>query len=163
VNRVPEDEPEPLDVGEDDDLPLRWYVIAAFMIAVIAGFVGAVLLSVLWFATCHDNHPGSVYVAGDSRRAMVCESGHGVAGLLVAAGWVAGFALATYALVRWRRGRVARLLLSGLLVAPMALPVLAFGGLSLTSTECPGEKVRAYQEWVDQGSKGSPPFECRTF
>ena len=123
----------------------------------------AVLLSVLWFATCGDHHPGSTYVAGDSQRALACESGHGVAGALVAVGWIAGFALATYALVRWQRGRIARLLLSGLLMTPLALPALVFGGLSLTSSDCSGDKQRAYKEWVDDGSKGAAPYECRNF
>src|SRR4051812_39545421 len=106
----------------DDDLPLRWWVIAAFMTVAIAGFVVAVLLSALWYSTCYDHHPGSIYVAEDSHRALACESGHGAAGALVGAGWLVGFALATLALVRWRRGRMAHVVLSALLLTPLALP-----------------------------------------
>ena len=42
----------------DEDLPLRWWVIAAFMTVAIGGFVVAVLLSVLWYSTCDDHDPG---------------------------------------------------------------------------------------------------------
>jgi hypothetical protein len=148
---------------EDDELPLRWWVIAAFMTVAIGGFVVAVLLSVLWYATCGDHHPGSVYVAGDSHRALACESGHGAAGALVGVGWVIGFLLATLALIRWRRGRLAHVVLSALLLTPLALPALAYGGLSLTSRDCSAEKQRAYEAWVEGGSKGTAPFNCRTF
>ena len=148
---------------DDDELTLRWWVIATFMAVAIGGFVVAVLLSVSWYSSCHDHHPGSTYVAADSHRAFACESGHGAAGALVGAGWVIGFVLATVALVRWRRGRLAHVVLSVLLATPLALPALAFEGLSLTSRDCSPDKQRAYEAWVDGGSKGTAPFNCRTF
>jgi hypothetical protein len=151
------------ELDHDDELPLRWWVIAAFMVVVVVGFAIAVLLSALWYSTCYDHHPGSVYVAVDSPRAQACESGHRLAGGLVGAGWVAGFVLATLALVRWRRGGAARVVLGALLLTPLVLPAAAYGGLSMTSRDCSPDKQRAYQAWVDEGGKGTAPYDCRTF
>ena len=90
---VPETEPETepeirVDVDDEDDAddqPLRWYVIAAFMLAVVAGFGLAVLLTgdlVQRLPRGH-RHRQSTSFAGDSTRATLCESGHGAAGLLI--------------------------------------------------------------------------------
>jgi len=152
-----------LDELEDDDEPLRWYVIAAFMVAVVAGFAVAVWFSAAWFGDCDSTSREKAHVANDSLRASLCESGHGAAGLLVPAGWVVGLALATIALLRWGGGRLRLLVLAALFVAPMALPSVAYAGLGLSSTDCSSGKLEEFRAWVDDGSKGQPPYDCRTF
>ena len=113
VLAVPETEPETdaeprVDVDDEDDEPLRWYVIAAFMVLVVAGFGLAVLFTATWFADCHEGTGTgtSTSFAGDSARATLCESGHGAAGLLIPGGWLVGLALATFALTRWGGGGI---------------------------------------------------------
>ncbi len=171
---VPETEPEtqpetdaeaPVDVDVDveDDEPLRWYVIAAFMAAVVAGFLVAVWFSAAWFGDCDRVSREKAHVADDSLRASLCESGHGAAGLLIPAGWVLGLVLATIALLRWGGGRLRAVLFAVLFVTTMALPAAAYAGLGLSSTECTGDKQEAFRAWVDDGSKGQPPYDCRTF
>ena len=110
VFAVPETEPETepetrVDLDDEDDQPLRWYVIAAFMTAVVAGFAVAVLLSVLWFATCGDHHRDR-RTSPATRHAPCASAATGWPAALVAVGWLAGFALATFALVRWQRRRI---------------------------------------------------------
>ena len=165
---VPEIDPvtEPevrTDIEDEDDQPLRWYVIAAFMAAVVAGFAVAVWFSAAWFGDCDGTSREKAHVADDSLRASLCESGHGAAGLLVPAGWVLGLALATIALLRWGGGRLRAVLFAVLFVTPMALPAAAYAGLGLSSTDCSGDKLEAFRTWVDDGSKGQPPYDCRTF
>lgn len=166
VLAVPETEPETrLDEDVEDDQPLRWYVIAAFMVTVIAGFALGVLLTATWFTDC-DEGTGtgtSTSFAGDSARATLCESGHGAAGLLVPGGWLVGLVLATFALTRWGSGVVRTVLLAALLLTPAALPAAAYAGLGLSSKDCTGDKREAYLAWVDDGSKGTPPYDCRKF
>jgi hypothetical protein len=163
---VPETEPETrLDEYDEDDQPLRWYVIAAFMVMVVAGFGLGVLLTTSWFSDCHEGTGTgtSTSFAGDSTRAALCESGHGAAGMLVPGGWLVGLALATFALTRWGSGVVKAVLLSALLLTPAALPAAAYAGLGLSSKDCTGDKEEAYGAWVDDGSKGTPPYDCRKF
>jgi hypothetical protein len=159
---APEHEPRPEDDDLlDDDPPLRWYVIAAYMVAVIVGFALAVLGTAYWYAGCQDSTGKSTSIAGDSTRATLCESGHGVIGLLVPAGWVVGLVLATFALARWGGGRARMLLLAALFVSPVVLPAAAYGALDRSSSDCTGEKLQAYRAWVDDGSKGTAPYDCR--
>ena len=166
VLAVPETEPETRpDEYDEDDQPLRWYVIAAFMVTVVAGFGLGVLLTISWFSDCHEGTGTgtSTSFAGDSARATLCESGHGAAGLLVPSGWLVGLVLATFALTRWGSGVVKAVLLSALLLTPAALPAAAYAGLGLSSMDCTGDKREAYRTWVDDGSKGTPPYDCRKF
>jgi hypothetical protein len=164
---ISETDPGDLDLAESDlgDEPLRWYVVAAFMVLVIAGFALAVWCTAAWYADCHDNAGtgrGASY-AGDSMRGTLCRSGHGVAGALVPAGWLAGLALATLALARWGRGRLRTALLAALFLTPVVLPVVAYGGLGRSGADCTGEKLEAYRAWASDGSKGQAPYDCRRF
>ena len=172
VLAVPETEPEtepeietPADLEDEDDQPLRWYVIAAFMVMVVAGFGLAVLFTASWFSDCHDGTGTGTTTsyAGDSARATLCESGHGAAGLLVPGGWLVGLGLATFALTRWGAGGIKAVLLAVLLLTPAALPAAAYAGLGTSGMDCTGDKKDAYREWVDGGSKGTPPYDCRKF
>jgi hypothetical protein len=150
---------------EEDDEPLRWYVVAAYMLLVIAGFALAVWFTVHWYGDCHANSStgrASTY-AGDSTRGTLCSSGHGAAGLLVPIGWIVGVGLATFALARWGGSRPRAVLLSLLFVAPVAFPAVAYAGLDTSEKDCTGQKLEAYRAWVDAGSKGSAPYDCRTF
>ena len=77
VLAVPETEPETepetrVDPEDEDDQPLRWYVIAAYMVTVVAGFGLAVLLTATWFTDCHEGTGTgtSTSFAGDSARAF---------------------------------------------------------------------------------------------
>jgi hypothetical protein len=45
----------------------------------------------------------------------------------------------------------------------VALPPAAYAGLRLSGTTCTGDKLEAYNEWVDDGSKGTAPYDCRTY
>ncbi len=146
-----------------DDEPLRWYVIAAFMLTVITGFAVAVLFTVGWFSDCDDGRHVSPFIAGDSMRGQLCYSHHRGAGLLIPAGWLVGLALATLALVRWGGTRLRVAAFAVLLLAPLALPAAAYAGLGLSTKECAGDKREAFRAWVDEGSKGTPPYDCRTF
>jgi hypothetical protein len=170
VLAVPETEPETepetrVDLDDEDDQPLRWYVIAAYMVTVVAGFGLGVLLTATWFTDCHEGTGTgtSTSFAGDSARATLCESGHGAAGLLIPGGWLVGLALATWALTRWGAGGIKAVLLAALLVTPVALPAAAYAGLGLSGMDCTGDKREAYRAWVDDGSKGTPPYDCRKF
>jgi hypothetical protein len=174
VLAVPETDPEPqtepetrvdADPGDEDDQPLRWYVIAAFMATVVAGFGVAVLLTATWFTDCHEGAGTgrSTSFAGDSTRATLCESGHGAAGLLIPGGWVVGLALATWALSRWGGGGIRAVLLAALLLTPAALPAAASAGLGLSGMDCASDERAAYRAWADDGSKGTPPYDCRKF
>jgi hypothetical protein len=162
---MPEDQPEaePPEDDDDEDLPLRWYVIAAYMVAVAAGFAVAVWYTVSWYSTCDDGRHSSPFVAGDSVRGTLCNSGHQAAGLLVAGGWLVGLVLATLALARWGGGRVRAVLFAALFLSPVALPPAAYAGLRMSSPTCSGEKLEVYGAWVEAGSKGRPPYDCRTF
>ena len=153
------------DLLDGDDELLRWYVVAAYMVLVIAGFVLAVWCTVAWFGDCNANSStgrASTY-AGDSPRGTLCQSGHGAAGLLVPLGWIVGLGLATFALARWGGGRLRAVLLSALFLTPVALPAVAYAGLDTTGVDCTGTKLADYRAWVDDGSKGSAPYDCRKF
>jgi hypothetical protein len=166
VGAVPETEPETrADLDLEDDEPLRWYVIAAYMLMVVAGFALGVLFTATWFTECDEgNSPGrSTSFAGDSARGTLCESAHGAAGLLVPGGWVVGLVLATLALTRWGHGLVRTVLLAVLMLAPAGLPAAAYAGLGLSSKDCAGDKLDDFRAWADEGSKGTPPYDCRTF
>jgi hypothetical protein len=165
VLAVPSSEPENETVTsvEVDDPPLRWYVIAAFMAAVVAGFAIAAWFTAAWFGSCDDGRHTQPYVARDSLRGTLCDSGHGAAGLLIPGAWLLGVGLATFGLARWGGGRARTLLFAVLFVTPMALPPAAYATLRLSSTTCSDEKMQAYHAWVDDGSKGTPPYDCRTF
>jgi hypothetical protein len=171
VFAVPDTEPETdaeprVDVDDEDDEddePLRWYVIAAFVAAVVAGFTIAIWCTALWFAHCDDGRHKAPYTAGDSLRGTLCDSGHGVAGLLVPGGWLIGLVLATVALVRWGGSGLRAVLLGTLFLTPVALPPAVYAGLGLSSTRCSGGEQAAYEDWVDDGSKGTPPYDCRKF
>jgi hypothetical protein len=145
------------------DQPLRWYVIAVYMLTVVAGFAFGVVGTLGWYNSCDEGRHVSPFVAGDSLRGTLCESGHGAAGLLVPGGWLIGLALATLALMRWGRGLRRAVLLGVLLLTPMALPPAAYAGLRLSSTTCDHDKMQAYDAWVEKGSKGAAPYNCRTF
>jgi hypothetical protein len=150
---------------EEDDEPLRWYVVAAYMVLVIAGFALAVWCTVHWYSDCHANSStgrASTY-AGDSARGTLCSSGHQAAGLLMPLGWILGVALATLALARWGGSRLRAVLLSILFLAPVALPAAAYAGLDSSGKDCTGQKLADYRAWVDAGSKGSAPYDCRKF
>ena len=142
VLAVPETEPETepetrVDLDDEDDQPLRWYVIAAYMVTVVAGFGLGVLLTATWFTDCHEGTGTgtSTSFAGDSARATLCESGHGAAGLLIPGGWLLGLALATWALTRWGAGGIKAVLLAALLVTPVpepsSLAILSIGLVAL--------------------------------
>ena len=170
VLAVPETEPETepetrVDLDDEEDQPLRWYVIAAFMVTVVAGFGLGVVLTVSWFSDCREGTGTGTTTsfAGDSARGTLCESAHGAAGLLVPGGWLVGLALATFALTRWGGGGIKAVLLSVLLLTPAALPVAAYAGLGRSGMDCTGDKREAFREWVDDGSKGTPPYDCRKF
>jgi hypothetical protein len=150
---------------EVEDDPLAWYVVAAYMVTVIAGFGLMVWFTVHWFGDCNaDSSTGraSSY-AGDSMRGTLCGSAHGVAGLLVPAAWLAGLGLATLALARWGGSRLKAFVLAILFLAPVVLPPATYAALTRSSKECTGQKLEAYRAWVDAGSKGRAPFDCREF
>jgi hypothetical protein len=153
------------DVERDGDEPLRWYVVAAYMALVIAGFALAVWFTASWYGDCHANSSTgrATTYAGDSTRGALCSSAHGAAGLLVPVGWLVGLGLATLALARWGGSRVRALLLTLLFVTPALLPAAAYGGLGASGKECTGQKLEDYRAWVDDGSKGTAPYDCRTF
>jgi hypothetical protein len=163
----PQTYPRVVEVPDEDagDEPLRWYVVAAYMTLVIAGFALAGWLTASWYGDCHSNSSTgrATSYAGDSLRGSLCHSGHGAAGLLVPGAWVVGLALATLALARWGGSRLRVLLLAILFVAPAALPPAAYAGLGESSKECTGQKLADYRAWVDHGSKGTSPYDCRTF
>jgi hypothetical protein len=148
---------------ETEDEPLRWYVIAAFMVLVVAGFALAVLQTVAWYSGCDEGRHTSPFVAADSPRGTLCDSGPGGAGLLIPGAWVLGLVLATVALARWGGGRLRTALLALLFLAPVALPPAAYAGLRQSSASCSADKLHAYREWAEAGSKGEPPYDCRTF
>jgi hypothetical protein len=152
-------------VEPEDDEPLAWYVVAAYMVAVIAAFGLAVWLSVHWYGDCHANSSTgrATTYAEDSPRGTLCHAGHGGVGLLVPAGWLVGLGLATLALARWGGTRLRRSLLALLFLAPLVLPVAAYGALDRSSQDCTGHKLAAYRAWVDAGSKGKAPYDCRKF
>jgi hypothetical protein len=152
-----------LDADLDDERPLRWYLIAAFVLAVVAGFAAAVWFIITWGVGCSKIDDGLSDVAGDSMRASLCQSGHGVAVLLVPAGWVLGLVLATAALMRWGGGLRGTVLLVLMLLMPALLPAAAYAGLHRASTSCSDDELAAYRQWVDAGSKGTAPYDCRTF
>ena len=156
-------EPEPALPPEDDGEPLRWFVIAAFVVAVVAGFAVAVWFTASWAADCSDIGGQTTNVAGDSTRSTLCQSASGAAVVLIPAGWVVGLVLATTALLRWGGGGVRAVLLGLLFVAPVLLPAAAYAGMSRSATSCPDDKLAAYREWVDDGSKGTAPYDCRTY
>jgi hypothetical protein len=163
---APETGAEPrVDVDDEDDRPLGWFVIAAFMVTVVAGFGLGVVLTVSWFTDC-DEGTGTgttTSFAGDSARATLCESGHGAAGLLIPVGWLVGLTLATFALTRWGGGGIRAVLLTVLLLTPAALPAAAYAGLGRSDMDCTGDKQEVFRAWVDDGSKGTPPYDCRKF
>jgi hypothetical protein len=149
----------------DDEEPLRWYVVVAYVVLVSVGFALAVWLTVGWFTSCSDSGKtgtDSSY-AGDSMRGTLCSSGHHAFGLLVPAGWVVGLVLATFALLRWGGGRLRAVVLALLFVTPAALPAAAYAGLGRSGTQCTGHELAEYRAWVDAGSKGTAPYDCRTF
>ena len=155
------DEPE---TGvELEDQRLRWYVIAAFVVLVVAGFGLAAVFTAAWYSHCDEGQHVQPYVAGDSLRGSLCSSAPLGAGLLVPGGWVVGLALATLSLARWGPGRLRTVLFALLFLAPVALPPAAYAGLRMSSTTCPADKMDAYRAWVDDGSNGAPPYDCRTF
>ncbi len=167
---VPETDPEiapetRLEEDIEDDQPLRWYAIAAFMVLVVAGFALAVLLTATWYSDCHEGKGTgtSTSFAGDSTRATLCESGHGAVGLLVPGGWVVGLALATFALTRWGGGGIKAVLLAALLLTPAALPAAAYAGLGRSGIDCTGDKLETYRSWADEGAKGQAPYDCRKY
>jgi hypothetical protein len=130
---------------------------------VVAGFALGVVCTLGWYNDCDEGRHVSPFVAGDSMRGSLCGSGHGGAGLLVPGGWVLGLVLATLALARWGRGWRRAMLLGVLLLTPVVLPPAAYAGLSLSSTTCDENKLKAYDAWVEKGSKGTAPYDCRTF
>jgi len=150
-------------VDVEDDESLRWYVVAAFVLAVVAGFGLAVWLVVDWAVSCSKIDDGLSDVAGDSMRAGLCQDGHGVAALAVPAGWVLGLVLATVALLRWGGGLRGTVVLVLLFLAPSLLPAAAYAALDHSGTACSDDKLQAYRAWVDDGSKGTAPYDCRTF
>jgi hypothetical protein len=154
-----------VDVGIEGDEPLRWYVVAAYVVLVAVGFVITVWLTTTWFSDCsaNSNTGRATTYAGDSPRGALCHSAHGAAGLLVPLGWLAGLGLATLALLRWGGGRLKALLLALLFVTPALLPAAAYGGLASSGKDCTGQKLEDYRAWVDAGSKGRAPYDCRTF
>jgi hypothetical protein len=149
----------------EDDEPLAWYVVTAFMVTVIAGFALMVWFTVQWYGDCHANSStgrASSY-AGASMRGTLCSSAHGGAGLLIPAAWLAGLGLATLALARWGGSRLTALVLAALFLAPVLLPPAAYAALNLSSKDCTGQQLADYRAWVDAGSKGRAPYDCRQF
>jgi hypothetical protein len=154
-----------IDVQLEDDEPLAWYVVTAYMVTVITGFALTAWLTVRWYYDCNANSStgrASSY-AGDSLRGTLCESGHGGAGLLIPAAWLAGLGLATLALARWGGSGLEAVVLAVLFVAPVVLPPVAYGALNHSGKDCTGQKLADYRAWVDAGSKASPPYDCREF
>jgi hypothetical protein len=153
------------DVELEGDEPLRWYVVAAYVLLVAAGFALAVWLTATWYGDCsaNSNTGRATTYAGDSPRDAVCHSAHGAAGVLVPAGWLAGLGLATLALMRWGGSRLKALLLALLFVTPAVLPAAAYGSLASSGKDCTGQKLEDYRTWVDAGSKGTAPYDCRKF
>jgi hypothetical protein len=49
------------------------------------------------------------------------------------------------------------------LLTPAALPAAAYAGLGRSGMDCTGDKREAFRAWVDDGSKGAPPYDCRKF
>jgi hypothetical protein len=153
---------EVVEYDEDDDEALRWYAIAAFVVAVVAGFAAGLYFFLSWTSTCADKEIGTT-VAGDSTRAALCDSGHGAAVLVIPAAWLVGLGLASYALLKWGGGVRWAVLVAVLLLTPVALPAAAYGGLHLSGTSCSDDELAAYREWVDAGSKGTAPYRCSRF
>lgn len=146
---------EPADDG------LRWYVLVPYVAVIVAGFATALWGAVGWVASCDDKGLGGA--AGDSTRVRLCESAGGLLPGLVPVAWVVGLVLATLALVRWEGGLRATVLLVVAFVAPVALPAAAYAGFERSSTSCSDDDLAAYREWVDAGSTGQAPVDCRTF
>ena len=150
--------------GEVEDDGLRWYVVVGFVLAVVVGFAVAVWFAVSWAANCPSSGGEDMNVAHDSLRADLCRDGAGIA--VVAAmplGWLVGTVLAAVALVRWGGGVRGTALLVLIFLVPSVLPAATYAGLSRSSTACPDDELAAYRDWVDAGSKGQPPHDCRTF
>lgn len=145
----------------EDDEPLRWYVIAAYVGLVGVGFVLAIWLTVVWYSDCEDGQKVAPFVAGDSTQGHLCDS-HATLGVVPVA-WLLGLALATFALVRWGGRRVWLLLCGVLLLTPALLPFAAYAAISHTGTTCTGAELDAYDAWAGKGSKGRAPYDCRTF
>ena len=61
---------------DEEDQPLQWYVVAAYMVAVIGGFALAVWFTVAWFSNCEDSGKTGTATsyAGDSMRNTLCHS-----------------------------------------------------------------------------------------
>lgn len=150
------------DEGEaDDGSGLRWYVVAAYVLVIVAGFAVATWGLIGWWSGCENR--GLSGAAGDSTRVQLCRSAGGAVALVVPAGWVLGLVLATLALVRWEGGVRATVLLVVAFLAPVVLPAAAYAGFERSSTSCSEEDLAAYRAWVDEGSSGQPPSDCRTF
>lgn len=153
---------EVVEADEEYDEPLRWYAVTAFVVAVVGGFALGLYCFLSWTSTCANKELGSA-AAHDSTRATLCESAHGAAVLVIPAGWAVGLALASYALLKWGGSALRVVLCAALLLTPVALPAAAFGALRLSSGACSDDELSAYRAWVDDGSKGTAPYQCRTF
>ncbi|QIG44738.1 hypothetical protein G5V58_19870 [Nocardioides anomalus] len=147
---------------QDDDAPLRWYAVTLFVLVVVAGFAVGLWCLAGWVQGCTNKKLGSA-VARDSPRGALCHSAHGAAVLVIPAGWLLGLGLACVALLRWGGGVLRAVLCGALLLTPVALPAAAYGGLRLSSTSCSDDELDAYRAWSDQGGRGTPPYDCRTF
>jgi hypothetical protein len=149
----------------DDDEPRRSRRATAFAVALLvtvlaAGLLVALLLLLVQELDCFDGDGGSPYVADDSPRAALCRTGGGVVGVLIPMAWLVGLVLAIIGVLRWTRRRSGTVVLVLALAAPLALPGLAFLGLTRPSGSCADDKAAAYREWVDGGADGPAPYDC---
>ena len=101
---------------------------------------------------------------GDSLRAVALRvRARCGAGLLVPGGLGPRPRLATLALTRWGGGRLGRCCSALLFVTPLALPAGGVRRAGPVEHDCSGDKLEAFAAWADDGSKGQPPYDCRTF
>lgn len=134
-------------------------------LATLAAVAIALIGTFLYAWDCESGDGGVPHAAEDSPQATVCEttgSGFGalaICGLLTAA----TAALAAWVARRHAAGRARTLLLVAAALAVPLAPFVALALLNSPSNECTGEKLAAYEAWVEAGSSGDPPYVCQSY
>jgi hypothetical protein len=136
------------------------FAMALLVMVIGAGLLVALALTLVQELDCFDGDGGSPYVVDDSPRAALCRTGGGVVGVLIPVAWLVGVVLSIIGVLRWTRRRSGTVVLVLALAAPIALPGLAFLGLTRPSGSCTGDKAAAYREWLDGGADGPAPYDC---
>jgi len=144
----------------------RRTVVVLFAVAILAAAAVTLIGALLFGLDCEDGDGGVPFVARDSPQAGVCAStASGLGALAICA--LTAAAMALLAVKVGRRYTAERsgllLLLASALAVPLA-PLVALALLNAPSNECSGEKLDAYEAWVQGG--GGPeaaPYECASY